>query len=94
MEQELRGGLFVRQKQMFAWQKMIRLRGRTTWEQEAIQVPFQGQWQNKQEIWGNQRALHCLLSQSALHIYFDIHIHTGKPSTEKNEAERHGVSCS
>lgn len=64
---------------------MIRLQGRDTWAQEAIQVQFQGQWQNKWEMQGNQEALHCLLNMFTLHIYFDIHIHTGKSSREGSE---------
>lgn len=70
---------------------MIRLWGRATWAQEAIQAPFQGQRQNKQEMQGNQRALQCLLSESTLHIYFDIHIHihTGNPFAGKKRLERH-----
>lgn len=70
---------------------MIRLWGRATWAQEAIQAPFQGQRQNKQEMQGNQRALQCLLSESTLHIYFDIHIHihTGNPFAGKKRLGRH-----
>lgn len=75
--------------EMFAWQKMIRPQGRTTWEQEAIQVPFQGQRQNKQEQ-QRQPEGPSLPTQSTLHIYSDIHIriHAGKPSTAKNGAGR------
>ncbi len=69
---------------------MIGPQGRTTWEQEAIQVPYQGQRQNKQEQqW--QAEGPSLPTQSTLHIYFDIHIHihNTKPSMKKNGAGRH-----
>lgn len=84
----------VQQKQMFALQKMIRKHGRAARAPEATQVPFGGQGQSKQEMWGVQRALQGPLSKPSLTFIFTLVTHPWEGQQEQEDNYLHASTAS